>query len=96
MTAFTRHPYKQGITYCRHWLFAMGVAGRLLASVLAFVLHAILPFISIEPRLDLEATSAFLIERNHFIETAAATAHGRPIPDRTISDSGRHNTPAVA
>jgi hypothetical protein len=96
MTAFTRHPYRQGVSYLGHWLFAMGVAGRLLASVLAFVLPAILPFITIGPRLDLEATSAFLLERNHFIETAAATAHGQSIPDRTSAKSDRHNTPVLA
>lgn len=87
MTAFTRHPYKQGITYVGHWFFAMGIAARLLASVLAFVLHAMLPFIPIERRLDLEATSAFLLERNHFIQTAAATAHGRPLPGRSFFES---------
>jgi hypothetical protein len=96
MTAFTRHPHRQGITYFGHLVFAMGVAGRLLASVLAFLLHAILPFISIEPRFDLEATSAFLLERNHFIETAATTAHGREIPGRRSSNAGRQNTPALA
>jgi hypothetical protein len=96
MTAFTRHPYRQGVTYFRHWLFAMGIAGRLLASVLAFLLHAVLPFITIQPRLDLEATSAFLLERNHFIETAAATAHGRVIPDRTSTKSDRHDTAVLA
>ena len=95
MTALTRHPYRQGVTYVGHWLFAMGIAGRLLASVLAFALHALLPFISIEPRLDLEATSAFLLERNHFIETAA-TANGRPLSGRDVSNAGRTNTPALA
>jgi hypothetical protein len=89
----------------------MGIAGRLLASVLAFLLHAVLPFITIQPRfllhavlpfitiqprLDLEATSAFLLERNHFIETAAATAHGRVIPDRTSAKSGRRDTAVLA
>lgn len=73
---FTKHPHQQGITYLEHWQFAMGIAYRLLASVVAFVLHAILPFITIEPRIDLEATAAFLAERNRFIETAAA--HGYP------------------
>ncbi len=96
MTAFTKHPYKQGITYLGHWVFAMGIACRLLGSVLAFTLHAILPFISIGSRLDLEATSAFLLERNHFIETAAATAHGQANPGRAHSNPGRHDTPAMA
>lgn len=96
MTAFTRHPYRQGVSYAGHWLFAMGIAGRLLASVLAFALHALLPFISIGPQLDLEATSAFLLERNHFIETAAATARGRSVSERAPRSSGRNNNPALA
>ncbi len=96
MKPLTEHPHKQGVTYFEHWAFAMGIAWRLLTSVAAFALHALLPFISIEPRLDLEATAAFLAERNHFIETAAATAHGRPIPVRTATNPGRHDTPALA
>lgn len=96
MTAFFKHPYKQGVTYFGHWVFAMGIAWRLLASVFAFTLHATLPFVSIEPHLDLEATSAFLRERNHFIETAAATARGRANAGRAPSDTDRHNTPAMA
>lgn len=82
MTAFTRHPHAQGITYFGHWVFAIGIAWRLLSSVIAFALHSVLPFISIQPRLDLEAMSAFLIERNHFIETTAASAHDLPKPSR--------------
>ena len=88
MTAFTQHPHEQGVTYFEHWAFAMGIAWRLLTSVVAFALHAILPFITIEPRLDLEATSAFLMERNDFIETAAATGLEQPSPT--------HETPALA
>ena len=85
--ALTDHPHEQGVTYFEHWAFAMGIAWRLLSTVVAFALHAVLPFISIEPRLDLEATAAFLAERNHFIETAAASGLARPVP---------HNTPALA
>ncbi len=96
MNALSEHPYKQGVTYFGHWAFAMGIAWRLLTSLTAFALHALLPFISIEPRLDLEAMSAFLIERNHFIETAAATAHGHANPVRPHAKPGRHNTPAMA
>ena len=87
MNTFTEHPHAQGVTYFEHWSFAMGIAWRLLLSVVAFALHALLPFITIERHFDLEATSAFLLERNHFIETAAETAHGRPAPI---------NTPALA
>ncbi len=96
MNAFTGHPHAQGVTYFEHWSFAMGIAWRLLASVMAFALHALLPFISIEPRHDLEATSAFLMERNHFIESAAATAHDKPNPGWTPLYPGRHDTPVLA
>ena len=48
----------------------MGIARRLLTSVVAFGAHALFPFIPIEPRFDLESTAAFLKERNHFIEAA--------------------------
>lgn len=89
MTAITQHPHEQGVTYFQHWAFAMGIAWRLLCSVVEFAIHALLPFITIERRFDLEATSAFLMERNHFIETAAATAHGQPEPTG-------HETPALA
>ena len=56
----------------------MGIAYRLLVSMIAFALHAMLPFISIEPRLDLEAIAAFLEERNHLIETAKDRRHRNP------------------
>jgi len=71
MTIFTRHPHDQGITYFEHWGFAMGIAWRLLCSVWAFAVHAVLPCVTIEKNLDLEATSAYLMERNEFIEAAA-------------------------
>jgi hypothetical protein len=74
MTIFTEHPHDQGITYFEHWGFAMGIAWRLLRSVLAFAIHALMPWITIERKFDLEATSAFLLERNDFIETEAARA----------------------
>ena len=89
MTAMTRHPHQQGVTYLEHWGFAMGIAWRLLASVIAFALHALFPFITIERRFDLEATSAFLLERNNFIETAAASGLSQRKPNR-------HKTPALA
>ena len=72
MKAFTEHPHAQGVTYFEHWDFAMGIAWRLLLSVLSFALHAALPFITIQRRFDLEATSAYMLERNRFIENAAA------------------------
>jgi len=73
MNPFTTHPHRQGISYVEHFRFAMGIAFRLLTSVVAFALHAILPFSPIAPRLDLEATAAYLKERNRWIETAHGT-----------------------
>jgi hypothetical protein len=96
MKAFTQHPHKQGVTYFEHWNFAMGIAWRLLASVTAFMLHAVLPFITIEPRLDLEATARFLAERNYFIETAAASAHQHSNQDISGSNVSGDNTPVPA
>lgn len=96
MNIFTDHPHAQGVTYFEHWAFAIGIAWRLLRSVLAFSLHALLPFITIERRFDLEATSAFLLERNHFIETAAGKGRVSHFPVREPVASGHHDTPAVA
>ena len=89
MNKFTDHPHAQGVTYFEHWIFAMGIAWRLLASVFSFAIHALLPWITIQRRFDLEATSAYLLERNHFIETAAAEGQSRPVADGT-------NTPVPA
>ena len=69
----------------------MGIAGRLLASVLCFALHALLPFVTIKRRFDLEATSAFLLERNRFIESAAAAGLEKPVPAPS-----RHDNPVPA
>ena len=77
MTIFTHHPNEQGISYFEHWCFALGIAYRLLRSVLAFAMHGLMPWITIEKRLDLEATSAYLLERNDFIETAAIRSSRR-------------------
>ena len=81
MNPLTTHPQEQGVTYWEHWGFAMGIARHLLISMLAFAIHAILPFKSIEPKHDLEATSAFLQERNRWIETARATKDSRSSTD---------------
>ena len=69
MNPFTEHTEQQGVSYWEHWGFAMGISYRLLISVIAFALHAIFPFISIDSSNDLEATATFLNERNHWIET---------------------------
>ena len=69
MNPFTEHTEQQGVSYWEHWGFAMGISYRLLISVIAFAMHAIFPFISIDSSIDLEATATFLNERNHWIET---------------------------
>ena len=68
MNPFNTHPHHQGITYWAHFFFAMGVALRLLQSVVAFATHAVFPFIGINRSLDLEATMRFLQEQNDWIE----------------------------
>ena len=73
MTIFDRHPNEQELSYVEHLDFAMGIAWRLLRSVVAFTIHALLPWTTIEKQLDLEATSDFVLERNDFIEAAAET-----------------------
>ena len=70
MNPFTEHPRQQGVSYTEHWYFAMGIAYRLAVIALKFALHAILPAIAIERRFDLEATIAYLHERNDWIENA--------------------------
>ena len=75
MNPFTIHTQQQGVTYVEHLYFAMGIAYRLFISVLAFAAHALLPFIDIKPEHDLEATVAYLNERNDWIESAKRNAH---------------------
>jgi hypothetical protein len=70
MNALTKHPQEQGVTYWQHLDFAIGIACRLCSSMIIFALHALLPFIPIKPRFDLQATAAFLNERNRWIEAA--------------------------
>ncbi|MEA3411155.1 MAG: DUF6356 family protein [Pseudomonadota bacterium] len=84
MNPFTNHPRQQGVTYFEHWRFAMGIACRLVTSVAAFAVHALLPFIPIEPRRDLESTAAWLTERNRWIETARRTGRADGQPKVTV------------
>lgn len=89
MNPLTKHTNEQGVTYWEHWVFAMGIAYRLFISVVAFAIHANLPFISIESRHDLEATSAFLEERNQWIESARKTKE-------RMSRNSNHGSGAIA
>jgi len=96
MTIFTNHPHQQGVSYFEHLEFAIGISWRLLASVVAFTLHALFPFITIKREFDLEATSAFLLKRNRFIDSAAANRRPLFIAPRRTNPSVGHNKPAVA
>ena len=69
MNPFTLHTQQQGVSYTEHMLFAMGIAYRLLRSVIAFTLHAVFPFLNIKTEVDLESTAAFIEERNSWIES---------------------------
>lgn len=88
MNVFTNHPHAQGVSYFEHLDFAIGIAWRLLLSVLSFALHALLPFVTIQRRFDLEATSAFLLERNRFIESAAAKSRRLSRPGHASPSAG--------
>ena len=69
MNPFTIHTQQQGISYVEHMVFAMGIAHRLLRSVIAFTLHAVFPFLDIKVNVDLKSTAAFIEERNDWIES---------------------------
>lgn len=88
MKLFTEHPHQQGITYLEHARFAAGIAYRLISSAIVFALHAIVPAIRIEQRLDLEATIAFLDERNRWIENSKAASFASS--DESLTVSGAH------
>lgn len=68
MNPFTLHTQQQGVSYTEHMIFAMGIAYRLLRSVIAFTLHAVFPFLNIKTEVDLDSTVAFIEERNNWIE----------------------------
>ena len=95
MSIFTTHPHEQGVSYSEHLGFAISIAWRLFSCVLSFTVHALFPFITIKRQFDLEATSVFLMERNRFIESAAAKSRFDSEPGRAHL-SPRHNKPAVA
>lgn len=95
MNPFTRHPHRQGVSYVEHWHFAAAIAWRLLKSAVAFGIHALLPFVSIPRDLDLEATAACLMERNRWIEGAAASVAGSRIHDKQSGSDPFLKTPCL-
>ena len=87
MNPFNKHPERQGVSYSSHFVFAMGIAIRLLHSVVAFASHAIFPFIDIRRSLDLEATTNFLQERNIWIESRKSFARSYPVTQYQLENS---------
>ena len=69
MNIFAAHTREQGVTYIEHLIFALRISARLFRSVVAFALHAIFPFIGIRKEYDLEATAAFILHQNDWIES---------------------------
>jgi hypothetical protein len=57
MNPLATHPEQQGVTYFEHWRFAMGIAYRLLSSVIAFALHAMLRCTATRSRISLPLTN---------------------------------------
>jgi len=81
MNPFTSHTQQQGVTYLEHGRFAMGIAYRLFINMVAFAVHAILPFIPIKPEHDLEAIVAYLNKHNDWIESAKGAVHDKAYTD---------------
>jgi hypothetical protein len=81
MTIFTEHPHAQGVTYFEHWSFAIGIAWRLLRSVLAFSLHALLPFITIARQFDLRPPTATTHPSRHGRQRLPAITTRLLLPD---------------
>ncbi|MEA3273740.1 MAG: DUF6356 family protein [Pseudomonadota bacterium] len=90
MNPLATHPRQQGVTYLEHWHFAMGIAYFLFTRAASFAVHAMLPFIPIEPRHDLEWTAAYLVERNGWIETAKRKVRADAQPDFALNDERRN------
>lgn len=85
MNPFTHHTQQQGVTYLEHLYFAMGIAYRLIISVIAFAAHALFPFIDIKREHDLEATIAFLSKQNDWIESAKRSARSDASTDFAVT-----------
>ena len=88
MNPLATHLRQQGITYLEHWNFAMSIAYCLFTSAALFAVHALLPFIPIEPRYDLESTAAYLVERNQWIEAAKRARRASAQPDFALVAKG--------
>tara|TARA_Y100001937_G_scaffold128199_1_gene202963 strand:+ start:3832 stop:4032 length:201 start_codon:yes stop_codon:yes gene_type:complete len=63
-----KHLKENEISYLGHFLFAMGISWRLSISSLIFMIHALLPVISIPDRYNLDAMALFLFEKNNELD----------------------------
>lgn len=85
MNIFTNHTKQQGVSYLEHMFFAVGIAMRLLLTVIAFALHGIFPFIDIRKDLDLEETARFINSKNNWIEDKKHTRQTESINQAVFS-----------
>jgi len=65
---FTKHPREHaGKTYLQHLMFTLKISCRLFTSSMIFIVHGLLPFISMPRKLNLEETISFLNNKNEEI-----------------------------
>ena len=87
MNPFTIHTQQQGVSYIEHCCFALAIAYRLFSTVIAFSVHAIFPFIDIDPQLDLESTATYLQEQNNWIEHAKTRTAANGERERVVKQA---------
>ena len=75
-----KHCDSVGETYIEHGKFAITVGLRLLFSGFSLILHGLLPSWQIPDKLNLEATTKFLIHANNNREEKKRTANERTTP----------------
>ena len=66
---FTKHPTEVGKTWLKHLFFCLMVCSRLLLSLIAFLIHGVLPFIPIPRLLNLEETSEWLYQKDRKLDS---------------------------
>lgn len=60
-----KHLKERQVSYLNHARFALTISARLAISSIAFLVHAILPFVPIPAWLNLEATGLYLFEKDN-------------------------------
>lgn len=59
----TEHHRSEGMTYIQHFVYALTIAARMLASAACLILHSVFPFICPPRGLDMESMRDFLNEK---------------------------------